>query len=64
VSRRREDIVKQANQLIAGIRAAVSAMDYFSSGTLLERDGLQEFRLSLRSGSGWAVRSVLPPGGT
>jgi hypothetical protein len=37
MSCRPEDIIKQAHQRIASVRAAVSAVDYFSSGTLLER---------------------------
>jgi hypothetical protein len=37
MSRGRENIVKQAQERIASIRAALSAMDYFSSGTLLRR---------------------------
>ena len=37
MSRGRENIVKQAQERIASIRVALSAMDYFSSGTLLRR---------------------------
>jgi hypothetical protein len=35
--RRRDTIIKQAHERIARIRAALNAMDYFSSGTLLQR---------------------------
>ena len=35
--RRREDILQQARERIARIRAALSAMDYLCSGTLLRR---------------------------
>jgi hypothetical protein len=35
--RRREDILQQARERIARIRAALSAMDHFCSGTLLRR---------------------------
>jgi hypothetical protein len=37
MSRRREDILQQARERIARIRAALSAMDHFCSGTLLRR---------------------------
>jgi hypothetical protein len=35
--RRREDILQQARQRIARIRAAINEMEYLSSGTLLRR---------------------------
>jgi hypothetical protein len=35
--RRREDILKQARERIAGIRASLNAMDYLCSGTLSRR---------------------------
>ena len=35
--RRREDILQQARERIASIRAMINAMDYFCSGTLLQR---------------------------
>ena len=35
--RRREDILKQAHERIAGIQASLKAMDYLCSGTLLRR---------------------------
>jgi len=35
--RRREDILQQARERIARIRAALSAMEHFCSGTLLRR---------------------------
>ena len=35
--RRRDDILQQARERIARIRAALSAMDYLCSGTLLRR---------------------------
>jgi hypothetical protein len=37
MSRQREHILQQARKRIAGIRAALNAMDYFCSGTLLRR---------------------------
>ena len=33
----REQVVKQAHERIARIRSDLNAMDYFSSGTLLQR---------------------------
>jgi hypothetical protein len=35
--RQREQIIKQAHERIAHIQATLNAMDYLSSGTLLER---------------------------
>ena len=35
--RRREDILRQARERIARIRAAINEMEYLSSGTLLRR---------------------------
>lgn len=35
--RRREDMLQQARERIAGIRAALNAMEYLCSGTLLRR---------------------------
>jgi hypothetical protein len=35
--RRREDILRQARERIAGIQASLKAMDYLCSGTLLRR---------------------------
>jgi hypothetical protein len=37
MARRRDTIIKQTHERIARIRAALNAMDYFSSGTLLQR---------------------------
>jgi hypothetical protein len=62
MSCRREDILQQGRERIASIRAALNAMGYFCSGTLLRRMKVRQTELPLRRGSKRPPRPILQVG--